>query len=319
MARERWTQAEIAALQSMYPDESLSHTEIEQHFGREWGTVKQQAQRLGLRRPYSGLWTQPEIDDLERMYCDEDISREQMTEHFNRTWRSIAGKAILLDLRRPRPNTCQVVRDYFHVIDSDEKAYWLGFVAADGTVVCTGRQYAIVLDLQQRDLHWVTRFRDTIAPGSTIIQHGDRSYAVSIASKEMVQDIMALGVGPNKSATLTWPKIPDPFVPGFLLGYFDGDGSLQKRSVTGRWLWTLLGTQPFLSVARHYIQQHVQVTIREPIRISKHRCQHLYRIHAYGKQAIAIDQALNVSGLGIPRKHLDTVHPVPTRDVLLGC
>ncbi|HEV8694322.1 MAG TPA: hypothetical protein VGQ93_09095, partial [Lysobacter sp.] len=104
MAQNRWTDQEIADLVRMYPDKSISLARLEQHFGRRKGTIKQQAQRLGLRRP-NREWTEQDIADLIRMYTDEDISTEQMVSRFDCTWRVICHKAAALQLRRPHPNT----------------------------------------------------------------------------------------------------------------------------------------------------------------------------------------------------------------------
>src|SRR5262245_23767178 len=134
MTQHRWSEQEIADLVQMYPDKNISLARLEQHFGRRKGTIKQQARRKGLRRP-NREWSEQDVADLIRMYTDEDISSEEMIERFDCTWKIICHKAAALCLRRPRPNTRGVVRDYFHAIDSDEKAYWLGFIAADGTVV----------------------------------------------------------------------------------------------------------------------------------------------------------------------------------------
>ncbi|HET9223815.1 MAG TPA: hypothetical protein VFO07_14985, partial [Roseiflexaceae bacterium] len=216
----------------------------------------------------------------------------------------ICHKAAALKLRRAHPNTCQVKRDYFKVINTDEKAYWLGFLAADGSIFCNSRQYSVTLDLQPGDMHWVERFRDAIAPGATITRHGSRSCSVSIGSKEMVQDLIALGIGPRKSSTLEWPRISESFVAPFLLGYFDGDGWLRKRSDRSSWLWGLTGTFSFLIVARDYIQRYANIVIAEPVRHCKDRSPHLYRISANGPRAPIIDRTLNASGLGLPRKHL---------------
>jgi hypothetical protein len=303
MAQHRWTEQEIADLVRLYPDKSNSLAQLEQHFGRRKGTIKQQARRLSLRRP-NRKWSEQDIAELIRMYIDEDISREQIIDHFDCTWRIICHKAASLKLRRPHPNTRQVKRDYFKAINTDEKAYWLGFLAADGAIFCNDRQYSITLDLQPRDLHWLERFRDSIAPGAKITRHGTRSCSVSIGSKEMYSDLLALGIGPRKSNTLEWPRLPEAFVMTFLLGYFDGDGSFTRRKDRDAWQWVLLGTNPFLCVARDLIQRHAQVTLREPVRAHKGNSPHLFRINASHERAIVIDRILNASGLGMPRKHL---------------
>lgn len=303
MPQHRWTEQEIEDLMRMYPDANVSLAQLEEHFGRRRGTIQQQARRQRLRR-HKREWSEQDILDLIRMYTDEDIPAEQMISRFGYTWRIICHKAAALQVRRPHPNTRQVKRDYFNVIDTDEKAYWLGFIAADGTVVCNSRQYSVILDLQPRDLHWLERFRDTIAPGAKITKHGSRSCSVSIGSKEMVRDLMALGIGPRKSNTLEWPDIPEAFVIPFLLGYFDGDGSFTPRAGRSGYQWLLLGTLDFLCVARDYIQRYVDVKLKEPVRQHKHISPHLYRISANGPRAPIIDRILNASGLGLPRKHL---------------
>jgi hypothetical protein len=308
MAQNRWTDQEIADLVRMYPDKSISLARLEQHFGRRKGTIKQQAQRLGLRRP-NREWTEQDIADLIQMYTDEDISTEQMVSRFDCTWRIICHKAAALQLRRPHPNTCRVVRDYFNTIDTDEKAYWLGFIAADGTVDDRPRRYSLAIDLQPRDLHWLQRFRDTIAPGATITQHGERSFSFSIGSKELVTDIVRLGIGRRKSCHLRWPAVPEQFAITFLLGYFDGDGSLTPRAGRRDYQWLLLGTLDFLCVAREYLQRYVGVKLKEPVRAHKLTSPHLYRISANGPRAPIIDRTLNASGLGLPRKHLPTHEP----------
>jgi hypothetical protein len=314
MAQYRWTAYEIADLVRLYPDKSISLAQLEQYFGRRKGTIKQQARRLGMQRP-NREWSKQDIVDLMQMYPDEDISRELMIGYFDRTWRIICHKAAALQLRRPRPNTCRVVRDYFHTIDSDEKAYWLGFIAADGTVDDRPRRYSLTIDLQPHDLHWLQRFRDTIAPSATITQHGERSFSFSIGSKELVTDIVRLGIKPRKSYNLTWPAVPERFVIAFLLGYFDGDGSFTRRAGRNDYQWLLLGTLDFLCTARDYIQRYVGVELKEPVRAHKHTSPQLYRISANGPRAPIIDRILNASCLGMPRKHLPVfVSPLITDD-----
>jgi hypothetical protein len=312
MPNRRWIQEEITDLLRMYPNPRISHEEITGHFQRNWGTIKQKAQQLGLRREVLRPWSVEDEGLLRELYPDETISRDYLASVLGRTWRSVQHKIgeLGLGLTRPRNNPCQVKRDYFKEINTDEQAYWLGFLAADGTVYIGGRQHRVCLDLQPRDLHWLERFRDTIAPAATITRHGNRSFSVSIGSREIVHDLVRLGITPRKSNTLEWPCILEPFVIPFLLGYFDGDGSFTPRAGRRDYQWILLGTLDFLHTARDYIQRYASVELKEPVRANKHTSPHLYRISANGPRAAIIDRILNASGLGMPRKHL----PKPSTD-----
>ena len=157
MHNRRWTPEDLADLLHMYPDPRISHEEMMIRFQRNWGTIKHKAQQLSLRREVLRPWSEAEEALLRDLYPDETISRDYIASVLGRTWRSIQHKIgeLGLGLARPRNNPCRVKRDYFKIIDTNEKAYWLGFIAADGTVSLSGRQHAIRIDLQPRDLHWL--------------------------------------------------------------------------------------------------------------------------------------------------------------------
>ena len=251
---------------------------------------------MALRR-----WTMEERITLQQMYPDEDIPLDEIVQRLGRTIDAIKLEASKLGLHRAKPNKVRAIRDFFHTIDSDEKSYWLGFLAADGTVVSHRTTYFVQLTLQKKDLAWLTRYRDRLAPEARIVK--DRTcFKVTIASKEMVHDLGRWGISPNKTKTLLFPSLPNKFIIPFILGYFDGDGSLRKYRYS--WYWRLIGTYAFLDVARKYIQIHTEVEINEPVRALTNRCPYLYTLCAYGERAVTIDRMPNRRGLGMPRKHL---------------
>jgi hypothetical protein len=226
---------------------------------------------------------------------------ERIVQHLGRSIAAIRLEARKIGLNRPKPNRVQAIRDFFHKIDSDEKSYWLGFLAADGTIINSKSTYFVQLALQERDLFWLERYRDLLAPGASIVK--DRTcFKITIASKEMIRDLDRWGIGQNKTKTLVFPTIPDDFAIPFILGYFDSDGSLRKYRYS--WYWRLVGTRNLLQEVRNHIQRHIDIDINEPARAQTNRCPHLYTICAYGNRAMAIDNLLNKSGLGMPRKHL---------------
>ena len=49
-------------------------------------------------------------------------------------------------------------------------------------------------------------------------------------SKKMSNDLIDKGIVPNKSLVLKKPNIPQQYYLPFILGYFDGDGSIHKTT-----------------------------------------------------------------------------------------
>jgi hypothetical protein len=275
--------------------------------------IKTRAQEFGLYRRAPRVlssypWTEADEQLLRELYPNLNISREEIARRLNRTWRSCQHKIHQLNLSslRERNNPCAVRRDYFRVIDTAEKAYWLGFIAADGCVYIGGRQHTLSISLQLRDQHWLERFRDIIAPEMKLSIHAKpRSCSLSIGSQELVADLLALGITPRKSNTLEWPNVPEAHVIPFLLGYFDGDGCWYQRpgKTKPQYSWYLVGTQPFLMKAREHLVQCTGVELMYPVRARKNVSPHLYMLYAH-KHAPIIDRILNASGMGLPRKHL---------------
>ena len=125
--------------------------------------------------------------------------------------------------------------DYFETINCEQKAYWLGFLCADGWINkrSTG-QDRLVLDISIKDKeHLYIYKKDLSFEGNIkdyIIKSGEfKGYqhsSVSITSQKLVDSLSKYGCTPNKSLTLTFPDIPIKWINHFVRGYFDGDGSV---------------------------------------------------------------------------------------------
>lgn len=302
-----WTAEEIELLLRIFPDPTIAKSQFKELLGRSPSAVYHKAKSLGLQRdnPLCRPWTRSEVQQLAAMYADPTITRREMEIVFSRAWYSIASKANSLGVRRPHPTRLTINRDYFRNINTEEKAYWLGFLAADGSIQHHSGKHQVSLGLQAKDLHWLTKFRDTVAPEAAITDRGTGNYVVSIASKEMVQDLAGYGLIPNKAKSLVFPEaVQGPMSVPFLLGYFDGDGNLYQYKFINTMTWSLLGTQEFLNVAREHLMHYAEVPIQEPRRHKKLRAPHLFEIRVHGRRAVQVDRTLNASGLGLPRKHL---------------
>ncbi len=137
----------------------------------------------------------------------------------------------------------------FNTIDTEEKAYWLGFLYADGSLYKDAKNsYRFELGLQERDLNHIEKFKEFISSKHPIkYRQSTKSYRISFNDTVFAEDLIRLGCVPKKSLILKFPnktQIPKEYLRHFIRGYFDGDGYLSKppKQLTV----SLLGTMKFL-------------------------------------------------------------------------
>lgn len=174
--------------------------------------------------------------DYLKIYEEEHIknglSYSQIRKKYNiprGTWdyyvRQKLGKNA--DQRKHRCND-----SFFDVIDSEIKAYLLGFLYADGYISSDGR-IGILLNVKDEEI--VKLIQQFIAPNSEIkyisYQNFKRSPQVKIRfkSKRLYERLQCFGFTTDKTHThcKILCKIPEPFKKDFIRGFTDGDGSVR--------------------------------------------------------------------------------------------
>ncbi len=161
------------------------------------------------------------------------------------------------------------VNESFFDIWSDEMAYVLGFMYADGHIgeYSSFRGKYVVFTNNNRDrLELIKRLLDsdhTISVKST--PYGVKEvYYLRIGNQQLFERLVELGVTPRKSLTMNPPPIPDEFFGSFLLGYFDGDGCVcidhnKKRGTAALRVIYTSGSLAFLTQLRDYLRSHLGV------------------------------------------------------------
>lgn len=131
----------------------------------------------------------------------------------------------------------EINENFFEIIDSEEKAYWLGFLMADGYVhektTKTKTSYLIGLKLQVKDAAHIELFKKAIQTNATTKEiFGKRKGKIHEArevcffNEKMATDLYSHGVISKKTNKETIPKtIHKKYLHHFIRGYFDGDGS----------------------------------------------------------------------------------------------
>ena len=131
--------------------------------------------------------------------------------------------------------------NYFKKIDTEEKAYWLGILYADGSITEYFRNgklksMRVEITLKNEDRGHLLKLKDALKSTTPIedkkvVLNGKEHLAcrLVINSTEMCRDLIKLGCTPRKSQTKTFPTqeiVPDEFIIPFMRGYFDGNGSI---------------------------------------------------------------------------------------------
>lgn len=153
--------------------------------------------------------------------------------------------------------------NYFEKINTNQKAYWLGLLYSDGYVrkrkQSDGRhkQGGIVgISLKNGDQYILERLifdLESTYKLSKQVKDDFISYKLEINSSKMVDDLIKLGCIPNKSLILLPPNLTDEYIPHFIRGYFDGDGSVGKYD--NRMKITILGTKELLMWILEFLKQ----------------------------------------------------------------
>lgn len=128
--------------------------------------------------------------------------------------------------------------NYFNEINSFSKAYILGFICADGSLIeSRGSIYLTitvkyedkaVLEFIKQELNSEHKLVEIVRQSSFDKNKKIHHIRLSLQNKEIISDIMKFGITPKKSLTMNniINNIPYIYRDAFIIGYFDGDGSV---------------------------------------------------------------------------------------------
>lgn len=194
-------------------------------------------------------------------YLNQGYTTKMLTEEYNCNKSSI--QRLLnkhgVSLRNSRYAFDQ---DFFENIDTEHKAYWLGFMYADGYVSSTRNAVSIRIKaddkyiLEQLVIDLKSNIPVNIYTSTKPLPRSGKlntlTYAeVMICNGKIKSDLIKHGCIENKSQLLTFPELEPRLIPHFIRGYMDGDGSItySKRQKNGNrnFKVNFCGTYEFLT------------------------------------------------------------------------
>ena len=184
-------------------------------------------------------FSKEQIADICKKYLEERISMKKISEDYGVS-RGTITRVLKENGVEIRKDNHVYKADYrkFENIDTPEKAYWLGFIAADGCVFTRKENATIKIAIHQKDREHLEKFQKFMNSNVKITEYlNDTGYSeksptpmcsISFNSVDMAQDFIKHGIVPKKSLILEPPKIDKEFYLPYILGYFDGDGTIFK-------------------------------------------------------------------------------------------
>ena len=184
-----------------------------------------------MGKSYRDLNSYDKYRIVDYYYKNKDISMDNIAINLN-----ISDRAVRRVLKEEGINTRLKNRyildeNYFVCIDTESKAYILGFIYADGFVgdekfnnIVIAVNDLEILEFIAKEFKFTGNIRKTKKGG---FENSKCGYSLNFSSKIMASRLREIGLYPNKSLTIdTLPQIDKKLVRHFIRGYFDGDGSI---------------------------------------------------------------------------------------------
>ena len=145
--------------------------------------------------------------------------------------------------------------DYFDIINTNNKAYWLGLLLSDGTIYKNNSSYTLGLTLLNEDSYLLSLLLNEINSDSKINIINNKYSNIKICNKRICESLISHGVVENKSMIVKLPNVDETLLPHLIRGIFDGDGTISisknKNANTYRSRVKIVSGSPYLINSLH--------------------------------------------------------------------
>lgn len=188
------------------------------------------------------IFSENEEKNIIDLYQNKNMSTVKIGKKYECSHKKIAK--VLEAYNIPRTGISRrkyrINENFFDKIDNQDKAYILGFLYADG---CNYKpKQTVSMSLQEEDFDILEKIRVCMGNEHPLeyIDYSNKhdfgytyknQYRMLIFSKHMCDSLDNIGMTPNKSLTLEFPRIDKELYRHFIRGYFDGDGSVYQSFV----------------------------------------------------------------------------------------
>lgn len=220
-----------------------------------------------MSRMLENIISKKEIEQIIKLY-QENVSLREIEKIVHHGRAAISKMLERLGIKNVKGNHYRKYFfdfNFFEKIDNELKAYWLGFLYADGCILQRRdygeQEFKIALGIKDEEI--LQKYKEDLK-STYPIRYDKRSdennnfqdqAICCYRSQKTVDDLKKLGCTKNKSLTLDFPnksQVPEELIRHFIRGYFDGDGSIS--SYNGYYNINFVGTENFIKKLSTYFE-----------------------------------------------------------------
>ena len=340
-----WTDEDLHNLRDLF-NQGLSYSEIAKKLGKTVRACQGKAIRLGLKKKEcniwkdkirSDFWTNEEIEKL--LYCAKTYtSYLEISKIMGRSVKAISYKLYELNVHIKEKSIVEksmyrraysVDDNYFENIDSQKKAYWLGWLITDGYIATSYNTKrgitnvnSIGLKLAEKDRCVLEDFKKDLntnvsiksiksrkafeytnkITNKTVCIKGGEQAEFRFTSAKMIQDLARYGIYQNKTYDVTFPKeLNSKYYPGFIAGVISGDGCINIKLNHGKTYLLrcmIAGTFDLIDNIKNILAKEIGVNPDKKITKNKgSKC--LYTLELNQTETIALYYWLKENGISL--------------------
>jgi len=163
------------------------------------------------------------LEDIATLYKVSRVAVYKKLKKYGIKQRSKSEARIEAQKQGKLPQQFFEINENFFSSWSPKMAYVLGLVITDGCISKTG-----VISLCMNDKELLEKVKKVMGSAHNITpsKHQKALYYYHFAREKLVKDLEKLYVVPRKSLIVKFPEVPGAYLPDFIRGVFDGDGSV---------------------------------------------------------------------------------------------
>ena len=215
----------------------MTMKEAVKEFGCSWSVCQDELKRRGISARKPGTYQSPSQKDKDKMIKNylKGMTAQEAGESIGVTFTTCLKE---LKRRGIKSRDSQSYRrlpideNFFEKIDTEEKAYWLGFITADGSV--DEKRNILHFTLKLPDKPHLEKFLKAIKHPRKIQEYftnnGNWVCKITISNKKLIADLVRCGIHQKKTFTVKPYKCRNKKLQkAYWRGIIDGDGHLLKN------------------------------------------------------------------------------------------